>query len=565
MNTIMKSRFTILMMLALAVVLQLASCKDDEFTATIFDTNEYPLDRTQYTFPLDSFCKVNFLEPYNMKFIYRMEYIGSDKDKNLTPASYENSTKLAVLTKYLWHNVYEQVAAEHDIFLKKYSPRIIHVVGSQNLNTSSGTETLGVTEGGTKVTLYRANMLDPNDIDNMNEYFFETMHHEFGHILDNTKLHPTTFNLLSNGLYNSSTWNETPDSMAVSQGFVTPYASSSYTEDWVETFARYITRDSITWKKMLGTAEYEWEMIDLPDFNKDDDVDESDYYAMLNNKLYIDIDTIGYLKVDESGNGEHKLYRRMCERDNNDNVVKYEDKLYTMALFGDTDADVERVVRYKSGEAVISADYTASAATYCLSYEGYDALDAEPYDEVQFLLTEPTKGRWKVSYRLDNGKTKTVDFGTESKFVLDLRGASKLYDLKIIAAKGVDENTPISSTNQAVIKIDRINFVKFKPNWSANAVGAKQVIQQKIEFVREYMQTQFGINIDELRDMIQTRQYRKGADGRFLTETYFSTLTRRNEERQLNAITYINPETGKSVLDVLLEEIEEYKKFQINK
>jgi hypothetical protein len=107
--------------------------------------------------------------------------------------------------------------------------------------------------------------------------------------------------------------------------------------------------------------------------------------------------------------------------------------------------------------------------------------------------------------------------------------------------------------------------VKFKPNWAANAVGAKQVLQQKIEFVREYMQTQFGINIDELRDMIQSRQYRKGTDGRFLTETYFSTLTLRNEERQLNAITYINPETGKSVLDVLLEEIEEYKKFQINK
>ncbi|MBQ8065488.1 MAG: hypothetical protein IJ144_04855 [Prevotella sp.] len=561
----MKNRFTVLMMLALAMVLQLASCKDDEFTATIFDTNDYPLDRTQYTFPLDSFVKANFLEPYNMKFIYRMEYTGSDKDKNLTPASYDNSCKLAVLTKYLWHDVYKQAAADKEVFLKKYSPRIIHVIGSKNLNTSSGTETLGVTEGGTKVTLYRVNLLDPGDIDNMNEYFFETMHHEFGHILDNNKLHPTTFNLLSNGLYNSSSWNETPDSVAASQGFVTPYASMSYTEDWVETFGRYITRDSVAWKRMLETAEYEWELIDLPDFNKDDDIDEKDYDAMLKSTYAIDIDTIGYLKVDESGNDKHKIYRRMCERDQNDNVVNYQSDLSTKALYGDTDEQVERQVYSQSGDAVLSATYTASAATYCLSYEKYDAFDVSKFDELQILLPRPTVGSWKVSYRLDNGKKQTVDFGTASSFILNLRGYSELHDLKIIADKGANASEPISSTNQAVISIDRLNFVKYQPKWTPNAVGARQVIEQKVEFVREYMKTQYGIDLDELRDMIQSRQFLKGPDGRYLTETYYNPATFRTEERQLNAITHVDPETGKSVLDDLLYELEKIKKFQIVK
>ena len=563
MHTMMKSRFTILMLLALGVVLQLASCKDDEFTATIFDTNDYPLDRTQYTFPLDSFVKANFLEPYNMKFIYRMEYTGSDKDKNLTPATYDNSCKLAVLTKYLWHDVYKQVADEHDVFLKKYSPRIIHVIGSKNLNTSSGTETLGVTEGGTKVTLYRVNMLDPDDIENMNEYFFETMHHEFGHILDNTKLHPTTFNLLSNGQYNPSSWNETPDSFAVGHGFVTSYASASYSEDWVETFARYITRDSITWKKMLETADYEWETIDLTDFNNNDNVEERDYYDRLKGKF--DIDTIGYLKVDESGNGEHKVYRRVCERDHNDNVVKYQSDLSTKALYGDTDEQVERQVYFQSGEAVLSATYRASAATYCLSYEKYDAFDVSKFDEVQILLAEPTMGSWKVSYSLDDGKKQTVNFGTGTSFILNVRGYSELHDLKITADKGVNASEPISSTNQAVIKIDRLNFVKYQPNWTPNAVGARQVIEQKVEFVREYMKTQYGIDLDELRDMIQSRQFLKGPDGRYLTETYYNPATFRTEERQLNAITHVDPETGKSVLDDLLYELEKIKKFQIVK
>ena len=82
----MKKSLNILVILAtMAVALNMASCSDDELGATIFDTNEYPLDRHAYTFPLDTFIKKNFLEQYNMRYIYRMQYISSDKDKNLTP------------------------------------------------------------------------------------------------------------------------------------------------------------------------------------------------------------------------------------------------------------------------------------------------------------------------------------------------------------------------------------------------------------------------------------------------------------------------------------------------
>lgn len=424
----MKRFFNILFLTAVATIaMQFSSCKEDEFTATIFDTKEYPLDRTQFTFPLDTFVKVNFLEPYNMRFIYKMEYTGSDKDKNLTPASYDKSCQLAVLTKYLWHDVYKQVADEHDVFLKKYSPRIIHVIGSKNLNTSSGTETLGVTEGGTKVTLYRTNLLNPNDIADMNEYFFETMHHEFGHILDQTKLHPTPFNVLSNGLYNASSWNETPDSVAASQGFVSSYASMSYTEDWVETFGRFITRDSVTWTEMLGAADYEWEIVDLKDINKDDEIDEVDYFSQL--VAGVNIDTIGYFKRDESGKDEHKIYRRVCKRDADDHVI-------------------------------------------------------------------------------------------------------------------LDEKGNIQ--------------------WVANSIGARQIINQKVEFVREYMKTQYGINLDKLRDLIQERQFVKNPDGSWKLESYFNTTTMRNSNRMINAITNIDPVTGKNKLDELLDVLNEYKKLQNN-
>lgn len=412
-------------LLALAACSFTASCSDDDLGPSIFDTKEYALDRNSFTFPLDTFVKVNFLEPYNMRFIYRMEYTGSDKDKNLTPARYSKSQELAVLTKYLWYDVYDKVAAAGPVFLKSYSPRIIFVVGSRNLNTSSGTETLGVTEGGTKVTLYRVNMLEPDNIEDMNEYFFETMHHEFGHILDNNRLHPTTFNMLSSGRYNAAGWSDTPDSVAASQGFISPYASASYTEDWVETLGRFITRDTLTLERLYHTAEYEWEIVDLEDKNGDNSVTPDDYNYMVRGK--IDIDTIGYFKDDESGKGEYKVYRRVCARDANGNVVPGEDG---------------------------------------------------------------------------------------------------------------------------------------KPQWTANITGARQVIEEKIRYVKEYMQEQFGINLYELRQEIQNKQFRRDADGNFLTEEYYNSTTKRNEKRMLNAITYIDPATGKNVLTTLLEEIEKYKELQ---
>lgn len=302
--TTMKSKIYILLILGtiLAGTLVTSSCSnDDNLSASIFDTTDYALDRSAYTFPLDTFCKVNFLEPYNMRFVYRMEDISSDMDKNLTPAAYDKSVDLAALTKYLWYDVYKKYGGE--VFLKETSPRIIHVIGSKSYNTSQGTETLGVAEGGIKITLYNTNNLDVSDIDMMNEYFFKTMHHEFAHILDQTHTRPTDFNTISNGMYDAASWSETPDSVAAGRGFISPYASDAVTEDWAETIANYITRDSLSWKQLLSSASYDWEEVDCED--------ESAYNKLLSPGC--DRDTIGYYHASQSGT-DNKIYRRVCKR-----------------------------------------------------------------------------------------------------------------------------------------------------------------------------------------------------------------------------------------------------------
>lgn len=308
--------------LAVMISAGMVSCDDDDFTESIFDTTDYPLDQTSYSFPLDTFCKVHFLEPYNMRYLYKMEDIGSDMDYNLVPCSYDNSITLAVLCEYLWFEVYKNEVGE--LFLKNYSPKIIHVIGSPAYNPSSGTEVLGTAEGGLKITLYNANNLDITDIDDLNEKFFKTMHHEFSHILNQNVNRPTDFDLISNGKYNVMTWQDTPDSVALGQGFVSPYASSQASEDWVEVIANYIVKDTLTWNQMLNSAEYEWETVDEYDASSFDKAVAAG----------ADRDTLGYFvevsSYSTSGTAStYTIQRKKVSRDDTGTAIESSDGGWT--------------------------------------------------------------------------------------------------------------------------------------------------------------------------------------------------------------------------------------------
>ena len=76
-------------------------------------------------------------------------------------------------------------------FMRTYAPKVILLIGSSAINPSSSTEILGSAEEGIKVVLYKVNSIDPTDVEMLNEYYFETMHHEFAHILHQKKSYPT--------------------------------------------------------------------------------------------------------------------------------------------------------------------------------------------------------------------------------------------------------------------------------------------------------------------------------------------------------------------------------------
>lgn len=253
------------------------SCNDDELGETIFPHLSDELDENSATYPLDKFLYDNYLIPYNMRFDYRLQDIESNMDYNLSPASYDKSVDMAVLIKYLWYDVYNKIIESSTsenadkFFLKRYGPKMIMLVGSSQYNESSHTEELGVAEGGVKISLMAVNRLDVNDIYNMNEYYFRVMHHEFSHILNQTILFSEDFGKISSGRYDSMNWQDKEELVARTQGFITPYASKDYNEDFVETIANYIINTDEKWNEYLDQASYDYEEIELSAVGQDNE------------------------------------------------------------------------------------------------------------------------------------------------------------------------------------------------------------------------------------------------------------------------------------------------------
>ncbi|MCM1109118.1 MAG: putative zinc-binding metallopeptidase [Clostridium sp.] len=248
-------------MCALALLAGATSCSEDELGPSIFDTtvSDEP-DPTSYTYQFDRWIKENFTDVYNLTFLYKMQDIGTDMDYNLVPAEYGKAVDLAVLTKYLWFDVYKKLAGVD--FLKQYGPRVLHLIGSTAVNPVNGTEILGLAEGGLKVSLFRVNLFDPEDFMQLNEKYFKTMHHEFAHILHQTKTYPKEFDLLSIAHYEPTSWQDRNGAEVASFGCTTCYASSQAREDFAETIANYITRTDDQWDLTLWIASKGWRVIE---------------------------------------------------------------------------------------------------------------------------------------------------------------------------------------------------------------------------------------------------------------------------------------------------------------
>ena len=227
-------------------------------TKSIFGT-ESP-ERNEF----DTWILKNYVNPYNIDFKYRYDDKETDNVYHLAPADYNKSIALAKLVKFLWIDSYEELLGKD--FIRTYCPKAIQLIGSVAYNTQ-GSVVLGTAEGGLKITLYNVNTLDPDNVDleSLNYWYFKTMHHEFAHILHQTKNYTTDFNLISTN-YQSSSWVNVSDDEALKMGFISNYASSESQEDFVELISIYVTHDEAFWQSQLTKAGTEGSALILQKF-----------------------------------------------------------------------------------------------------------------------------------------------------------------------------------------------------------------------------------------------------------------------------------------------------------
>ncbi len=88
----------------------------------------------------------------------------------------------------------------------------------------------------------------------LNKDQFHTMHHEFSHILHQTKSYPVSFGQVTPGSYDGRNWQDRDSVESHRLGFITQYGSSATYEDFVETLSCTITDTDERWMNTIIDA-----------------------------------------------------------------------------------------------------------------------------------------------------------------------------------------------------------------------------------------------------------------------------------------------------------------------
>lgn len=200
----------------------------------------------------DKWLKENYVYPYNVEVKYLLDDNETDVEYDLVPADYDKAFALAKIVKYVWMEAYDEVWGIQTT--RTYVPKLIQMIG--NVAYTESGMILGQAEGGMKVMLFRVNDIDVEHInmDEMNEYYFKTMHHEFTHILNQTKPYNMDYERISESDYVGSDWYRIPLTDALHAGFISSYAMDRASEDFAEMMAIYVTNTPEMWEAYLQEA-----------------------------------------------------------------------------------------------------------------------------------------------------------------------------------------------------------------------------------------------------------------------------------------------------------------------
>lgn len=243
-------RITYISAIALFLSSAIGCGNDDQI-----NTNESVIKiENSYKNEFDKYLDAIFVKPYNLSFAYRYEDIESNMEYQLVPAQYQKSVKMANILKYLCMDAYDAVAPKG--FMQKYFPKKLFLIGSPAYNPN-GTILLGTADAGRKITLYNVNSLNENNIEQLYDYYFRTIYHEFSHILHQNIDVPADYRKITSSTYKGGSWSDAwQNSSSLKAGYISDYASNNHHEDFVEMISFYITYTPEKWEaKMVEAGE----------------------------------------------------------------------------------------------------------------------------------------------------------------------------------------------------------------------------------------------------------------------------------------------------------------------
>ncbi|HEY5919848.1 MAG TPA: substrate import-associated zinc metallohydrolase lipoprotein, partial [Chryseolinea sp.] len=186
----------------------------------------------------DIYIQTNFVDKYGVAVRYKFVDRYVDPDKRVAPPLREVvEPTLDFLTEF-WVEPYINVQNGRRFF-ENHVPAEVVLIGSLMYN-DDGTVTLGTADAGARITLTDVNSIDLEDQD----WLFlqlNVIYHEFAHIVHQRYNLPTNWQQISpEGYTSSGSWYTLSDEEALQRGFVTPYATSDYNEDYAETVAHIL-------------------------------------------------------------------------------------------------------------------------------------------------------------------------------------------------------------------------------------------------------------------------------------------------------------------------------------
>lgn len=238
------------MIFAACSVLVISSCTKDEVSSeSIFKEENH-----RYT-EFDSWLQRNYVEPYNVRFEYRMPDRETSFNYWVSPPNIKESIMIAKLIKFTTLEAMVEMMSSGDetedpaLFVKSYFPKVLFLVGSFEIS-SSGSTALASAENGLQINILGVNFFEYHKDA---ERIAGTMLHEFTHILDGIHGSPAEFKDITLSDYVGDRYTSLTED-PYQKGFVSNYARSHYSEDVAETGGRLISLTEEEREAMIAKA-----------------------------------------------------------------------------------------------------------------------------------------------------------------------------------------------------------------------------------------------------------------------------------------------------------------------